>query len=216
MLDSDLGDRHDLTQVRNALTLDIAPVVGFLPHGQARAGRAPSFEHLGVWTRARSQPLKEIKNQILNNVVGHGAKAILPKTLGWVSSTVTRIRMLPSSGLRSGSKGGTRAHAASSLVDTAKSPFSSMRRPGCLGHLRLPGREGRWCDPHTEVRVTALDFGDSRDRPPGRPESSNVRLTPEAPRTASRGLIPPRSVVPRFGDDPAGRHVLWIAFRATA
>jgi hypothetical protein len=51
---------------------DETPILGVLPNGKSRAGRAPDFDHFVVGSFAACQPFEEIKYQWVDDSVGHG------------------------------------------------------------------------------------------------------------------------------------------------
>lgn len=68
MLSPGVGHRNELTASRLTMTPDKASVVGFFPYGKARARGPPRIEHLGIGTRARAQPFKEIQDKVVEIV----------------------------------------------------------------------------------------------------------------------------------------------------
>ena len=64
------GHRNVLAAPGRIMTLDKASVVGVFPHRKARTRRPPRIEHLEVGALARTQPFKEIENQVVE-VVRH-------------------------------------------------------------------------------------------------------------------------------------------------
>jgi hypothetical protein len=52
--------------------LDEASFIGFFPHRKAWAGRSPRFDYFGVWTRVRTDPFKQVKDQSVYGV-RHGS-----------------------------------------------------------------------------------------------------------------------------------------------
>jgi hypothetical protein len=59
---------EDLVVSLIASTHDEPPSIGILPDGEARAGRAPGVEHLGVGARRPADPLEEIEYEGLDGV----------------------------------------------------------------------------------------------------------------------------------------------------
>jgi len=52
--------------------LDEASLIGLFPHRKARAGRSPSFDYFGVWTKVRTDPLKQVEDQSVYGI-RHGS-----------------------------------------------------------------------------------------------------------------------------------------------
>jgi hypothetical protein len=66
--------------------LDEASLIGLFPYRKARARRSPRFDYFGVWTKVRTDPLKQVEDQSVyggrhSNLLSGGSEG--PKT--WCS-----------------------------------------------------------------------------------------------------------------------------------
>lgn len=74
MLDSYGGNGNKRSVPEQGLPLDESSIVSFFPDWETRTRRPPGIEHLGVRSRGRSEPLKKIKDQVINAIT-HVASA---------------------------------------------------------------------------------------------------------------------------------------------
>ena len=82
VLPAGIRHRDEPTTTCLESTHDESMFVGVLPDGQARAGRPPCVDHLGVGARSAAYPLEQVEDQSFNGFGRrrlHDARCLVPK-----------------------------------------------------------------------------------------------------------------------------------------